>query len=97
MPYIITSKAKGGHYRAGVHHKDSPVEWLDDAFSQEELAKLMADPRVHLVLSVPAGQTEPPAEPVEPAEPPAETPAAPAPAEKPAEPAKPNKPNKAKK
>jgi len=58
MPIIITSKQEGFR-RCGVVHTTEAKEHADDAFTEEQLAQLQADPMLLVeVQSAPAAKTQ---------------------------------------
>jgi hypothetical protein len=46
----ITSKQKGFR-RYGIAHDDRPVEYPDDAFTEEQLATLQAEPMLTVLVA----------------------------------------------
>lgn len=52
MPVIIKS-SKEGFRRCGMPHSKAPVEWPDEKFTENELERLMAEPKLSVTI-VPA-------------------------------------------
>ena len=46
MPIAITARPQKGFYRAGVFHPPTRIEYLDDAFTPEQMKAIEAEPRL---------------------------------------------------